>query len=55
MKTPMQLYHEKTGKLFIDELKSIVKHDLLTEDEKAQRLYELFCELHTDFLEKLHI
>lgn len=55
MKNPIQVHSEKVGKNFIDILKEIVKHNLLTEDEKAQRLYELFCEVHSDWEKHLHI
>jgi len=55
IKNPMELYSEKVNENFIDVLKNIIKHDLLTEDEKAQRMYELFCEMHTDWINSLKI
>lgn len=53
IKNPMQLYSEKVGKNFADVLREIINHDLLTNNEKTQRMYELFCEAYTDWMNSL--
>ena len=58
MKNPMELYYKKTGKSLINVLNDIINNNFktkLTNDEKAQMLYELFCELHSDFMQNLLI
>lgn len=51
---PMQLY-SKNKKDFNQELNEILTHDLFTTEDKATRLYELFCEMHNDWKKQFHI